>query len=89
MLLHLLGKEVNSNSKAPCKEAGVKRINTDIYEIEYKEKIVLGVFLFGWIKLTSSLPVLGVGRQTLKFQGRGEKGGLFPFWIVYKLCPYN
>lgn len=47
MLLHLLGKEVNSNSKAPCKEAGVKRINTDIYEIEYKEKIVLGVFLFG------------------------------------------
>lgn len=47
MLLHLLGKEVNSNSKAPCKEAGVKRINTDIYEIEYKEKTVLGVFLFG------------------------------------------
>lgn len=47
MLLHLKGKEANSKSKAPFKEAGVKSINTDIYETEYKEKTVLGVFLFG------------------------------------------
>lgn len=47
MLLHLKGKGVNSSSKALCKEAEVKSINTDIYEIEYKEKTVLGVFLFG------------------------------------------